>query len=77
MNDLKITEEQLLAELEKFRPASARFEDLTKEQKMLINLAFNHDRPLKHIAFQTLWENKYGWKISDKTLQRWKEKVKV
>jgi len=74
--DLEITESELLSELEKYRPKSTRFSDLTKEQLKVFDLAFNYDRPLNLGSFQAFWLEKYGYKLSTETISDWRKKIK-
>lgn len=74
--NLEITESELLSELEKYRPKSTKWDDLTEEQLKIIKLAFNYDRPLSILSFQTFWLNKYGYKVPADTLGKWRQKIK-
>ena len=74
--DLEITESELLSELEKYRPKSTKWSDLTTEQLKIIKLSFDYDRQLTLIAFQSFWLKKYGYKVSTDTISNWKQKSK-
>lgn len=75
--ELSITEAQLRAELEKFRPSKGSFSELTPEQNMAIRIAFLNDRPIKKPVFIDWWFTKYKWKLSERTLSSWIAKLRT